>query len=78
MMLLMFGSSLFHNGLAWDVFLTISLAVTRIVLDVNRVGIVDTLDARFIPPDRHLRISVHLILSSVLATSILLEHDCDA
>ena len=36
------------------------------MLDVNRVEVVDVLDVLFSPPDRNLRISVYLVLPSVL------------
>ena len=44
------------------VFITISLAVRRVVLDVNRGEVVEVLDVSFSPPDRHLRSSVYLVV----------------
>ena len=43
-------------------FITISLAVRRVVLDVNRSEAVEALDVSFSPPDRHLRSLVYLVV----------------
>ena len=45
-----------------DVITTISLAVRRVVLDVNRDEVVEVLVVNFSPSDRHLRSSVHLVV----------------
>ena len=44
------------------VFVENSLAVKRVVLNVNRGDVVEVLDASFSPPDRHLRSSVYLVV----------------
>ena len=45
-----------------QVFLPISLAVRRVMLDVNSGEVVEELDASLSPPDRHLRSSENLVV----------------
>ena len=44
------------------VFLTISLALRHVMLDVNSGEVVEVLDASLSPPDRHLRSSEYLVV----------------
>ena len=44
------------------VFITISLAVRRVMLDVNRGEVVEVLDVSFSPPDRQMRSSENLFV----------------
>ena len=43
-------------------FITISFAVRRVVLDVNLDEVVEILDVSFSPPDRQLRSSVYFVV----------------